>query len=44
MSDIGLGQIEDDKDYNFKIKYDENNEILDDNIHTCEYCSHLCVS
>ena len=37
MFDIGLGQIEDDEDYNFKIKYDEDNEIFDDNIHTCEY-------
>ena len=28
MSDIGLGQIEGDKDFNFKLKYDEDKENL----------------
>ena len=37
MSDIGLGQIEGDKDYNFKLKYDEDKEIYDHDLHTCEY-------
>ena len=37
MSDIGLGQIEEDKNYNFKAMYDEDAEIFDDNLHTCEY-------
>ena len=31
MTDIGLGQIEDDKDLNFKLKYDEDKEIYTDN-------------
>ena len=37
MSDIGLGQIEGDKDFNFKLKYDEDKEIYDHDLHTCEY-------
>ena len=37
MTDIGLGQIEDDKDLNFKLKYDEDKEIYTDNMHSCEY-------
>ena len=37
MSDIGLGQIEDDKNLNFKAKYDEENEIYTNNLHSCEY-------
>ena len=37
MSDIGLGQIEEDKNYNFKAMYDEDADIFDDNLHTCEY-------
>ena len=37
MTDIGLGQIEDDKDLNFKLKYDEDKEIYTDNLHSCEY-------
>ena len=37
MYDIGLGQIEGDKDFNFKLKYDEDKEIYDHDLHTCEY-------
>ena len=37
MTDIGLGQIEDDKDLNFKLKYDEDKDIYTDNLHSCEY-------
>ena len=36
-SDIGLGQIEDEKDYNFKLKYDEEREIYNDDLHNCDY-------
>ena len=28
MNDLGLGKIEDDINYNFKHKYDEENEII----------------
>jgi hypothetical protein len=37
MNDLGLGQIEDDLNYNFKHKYDEENEIYTDNLHSCKY-------
>ena len=37
MSDIGLGQIEDDKDFDFKMKYDEDKEIYTDDLHSCNY-------
>ena len=37
MTDIGLGQIEDDNNLNFKTIYDEDNEIYDDNLHSCAY-------
>ena len=37
MSDLGLGQIEDDQNLNFKSKYDEDKEIYTDNLHSCDY-------
>ena len=37
MSDINLGQIENDKTYDFKSKYDEDEEVFVDNSHSCEY-------
>ena len=37
MADLGLDQIEDDKNLNFKTKYDEDNEIYTDVMHSCEY-------
>ena len=37
MNDLGLGQIEGNVDYNFKHKYDEENEIYTDNLHSCQY-------
>ena len=37
MADLGLDQIEDDKNLNFKTKYDEDNEIYTDIMHSCEY-------
>ena len=37
MNDLGLGQIEENLDYNFKHKYDEENEIYTDNLHSCKY-------
>ena len=37
MADLGLDQIEDDENLNFKTKYDEDNEIYTDIIHSCEY-------
>ena len=37
MNDLGLGQIEDDLNYNFKHKYDVENEIYTDNLHSCKY-------
>ena len=37
MSDINLGQIENDIEYNFKHKYDDENEVFIDNAHSCEY-------
>ena len=36
MTDIGIGQIENDKIYNFKTQYDEENEIFS-NLHSCKY-------
>ena len=36
MNDLGLGQIEENLDYNFKHKYDEENEIYTDNLHSCK--------
>ena len=32
-----MGQIEDDKNLNFKRKYDEEQEIYTDNFHSCDY-------
>ena len=37
MNDITLGQIENDKDYNFRSKYDEDNEFFTDNTNSCKY-------
>ena len=37
MFDIGLGQIEGNKDYNFSKKYDEDNEIFSQNMNSCKY-------
>ena len=37
MNDLGLGQIEENLDYNFKHKYDKENEIYTDNLHSCKY-------
>ena len=37
MIDIGLGQIEGDKYYNFAKKYDEDNEIFSQNMNSCKY-------
>ena len=37
FSDINLGQIEEDINYNFKGKFDEDNEVFAENMHTCEY-------
>ena len=32
-----MGEVEDDKQFNFKSKYDEDNEIFSANLHLCEY-------
>jgi hypothetical protein len=32
-----LGQIEDNENYNFKTKYDEDKEVFTENSHSCEY-------
>ena len=37
MPDITLGQIEDDQNYNFKTKYDDNQEVFNENMHNCNY-------
>ena len=37
LSDINLGQIENDPNYNFKNQFDEDNEVFADNFHSCEY-------
>ena len=37
MFDIGLGQIEGNKDYNFSKKYDEDNEKFSQNMNSCKY-------
>ena len=34
---INLGQIEDDENFNFKTKYDDDKEIFTENSHSCEY-------
>ena len=34
---LRLSQVEDDKNLNFKEKYDEDKEIYTDNLHSCEY-------
>ena len=35
--DINFGQIENDLNHNFKNKYDEDKEIFDEQLHSCEY-------
>ena len=37
LSDINLGLIEDDPNYNFKNKFDEDNEVFAENMHSCGY-------
>ena len=37
FSDINLGQIKNDKNYNFLNKYDEDKEIFSNNYHSCDY-------
>ena len=37
MNDISLGQIENDKNYDFRSKYDEENELYTNNIEKCRY-------
>ena len=37
FSDINLGQIENNQNYNFINKFDEDNEVFADNFHSCEY-------
>ena len=37
MNDLGLGQIEEDINFNFKHKYDEEKEIFTDNLHSCKH-------
>ena len=37
LSDINLGQIENDPNYNFKNNYDEDNEVFAENMHSCGY-------
>ena len=37
MPDLSLGQIEDDINYNFQSKYDEDQEIYEINAHSCKY-------
>ena len=37
MNDISLGQIEGDKSYNFITKFDEDNEVILQNMHSCKY-------
>ena len=37
MNDITLGQIENNKNFNFRTKYDEDNEIYTDNVDMCKY-------
>ena len=32
-----MGEIEDNNQYNFKTKYDEDNDIFSGNLHNCEY-------
>ena len=37
MNDITLGQIENDKTFDFRSKYDEDNELYTNNIDLCRY-------
>ena len=37
MNDINLGQIKDDTNFNFKNTFDEDQAILPENLHTCNY-------
>ena len=37
FSDLTLGQIENDLNYNFKNTFDEDKEIFADQMHSCDY-------
>ena len=37
MNDFNLGQIEEDLNFDFKNKYDDEGHIFADNSHLCEY-------
>ena len=37
MNDLTLGQIEVDDNFNFRKVYDEENDIFDSNLPSCEY-------
>ena len=37
MTDFNLGQIEDDLNFDFKNKYDDEGHIFADNSHSCKY-------
>ena len=37
MTDISLGQIEGDGKYNFITNYDEDNDVISQNMHSCKY-------
>ena len=37
LSDITLGQIKNNQNYNFKNKFDEDNEVFAENMHSCSY-------
>ena len=37
MNDLTLGQIENDKNFNFQSKYDDENELLLMDKHVCKY-------
>ena len=37
LSDINLGQIKNNQNYNLKTKFDEDNEVFAENMHSCSY-------
>ena len=37
VANIDLGQIEEDKNYQFINKYDEDNDMFVQNLHSCKY-------
>ena len=37
MNDFNLGQIEEDLNFDFKNKYDDEGHIFADNSHSCKY-------